>query len=101
MKQILYSGQAVALVVTIKDPDGALVDLTGHTATVVLVKPDLSSVTKTGAVDTVASTVTVALTASDLDIGDTGYWNYQAVVASGGDDWPASVHHFHLVARLS
>ena len=100
MKTTVWTGQNLVVVITIKDEDGLLVDLTGHTATVVFNHPS-GSVTKTGSVDDVASTVTASLVAADLTTVRVGKWQYQPVIASGGLDWPGSIAHFHLFERLS
>lgn len=98
MKDIAFVGQDQDHTMTIKDPDGGLVDLTGHTATVEYVKPDGTVISKTGVVDTGASTVTGSLVPADLVDADRGIWTYYPVLSSGGKTWPGKSNHFHLVA---
>jgi len=92
-----------ALRFTVKDLDGATVDLSSADALqVILQKPDGTKLTKTASLytDGTDGIIQYLTQAGDMDNDDAGTWRAQVFVSIGSAEWYSEVVKFKVKANL-
>ena len=82
-------------ILTIKDQDGAVVNLASSlTKEIIFLKPDLSSHTKTASFVTDGSDGKIYYTAASGDIEQDGFWRIQGRVTFASGSWSTNTTQF-------
>lgn len=104
MAEIHVGDVGTAFLLTIKDQDGAIVDISDATTlSVVFTLPDKTSTTKTGETYTDGTDGIVRYVTIAGDLSQAGRWKLQAVVTLPGGDggtWHSEIHKFAVKANL-
>ena len=96
----IFIAQIVTQIFPVTDQDGAVVDISSATISIVYVRPNKTTFTKTASLTGDGTDGEMEYTTDSSDLDEEGKWFAQGIVVIAGKEYPTTIVNFAVSKRL-